>query len=67
MELTFQNHTEAKIKWAVHTYCDWRNDKLDGDDCPEEVVYGDIIDTGSLMKENFEFALCRFIVEVKKM
>ena len=66
MELTFQTRTEAKIKWAVNAYCDWRTTKVDSDECPEEILYADIRDTYTLTKENFEFALCRFIVEVKK-
>ena len=66
MEVRFQSCSEAKIKWAVKSYCDWRDVKLDEEDCPEEILYADIRDTGSLTKENFEFSLCRFIVEVKK-
>ena len=66
MELSFQTRTEAKIKLAVNAYCQWCNDKLDTEDCPKEILYADIHDTCSLMKQNFEFTLCRFIVEVKK-
>ena len=66
MEVTFQQRTEAKIKWAVKSYCDWRVVKLDSKDCPSEILYADICDTATLTKENLEFALCRFIVEVKK-
>ena len=66
MEVTFQQCTESKIKWAVKAYCDWRDVKLDQEDCPSEILYADIRDTGSLTKENLEYSLCRFIVEVKK-
>ena len=66
MELNFQRRTETKIKWAIQCYCDWRDVKLDTEDCPSEILYADLCDTATLTKENLEFALCRFIVEVKK-
>ena len=44
----------------------WRDVKLDTEDCPSEILYADIRDMATLTKENLEFALCRFIVEVKK-
>ena len=66
MECEFQARSEAKIKWAVKAYCEWRTMCLDHDDCEAEIMYADLDDTGSLTKQNLELALCRFIVEVRK-
>ena len=66
MELEYQGKSEAKIKWAVNAYRDWRNMRLDSKNYDEEIMYTDLDDIGSLTKENLEFSLCRFICEVKK-
>ena len=67
MQVTFQQHTEAKIKWAFKCYDDWCNMHLDRDvDCECEIINSDLKETEMLSKEKFEFALCRFICEVKK-
>ena len=67
MQLTFQQHTEAKIKWAVRCYNDWRTMRLDQEECDQEIIDADIEDIDKLSKENFEFALCRFVCEVRKV
>ena len=66
MEVRFQSRSEAKIRWAVKAYNDWRDAKLDEEDCPVEILRSDLRDTFTLNKDDFEFALCMFIVEVKK-
>ena len=66
MKITFQQRTEAKIKWAVHTYNDWRNMRLDEADCDRHILEADIESPGTLTKESLEYALCRFICEVCK-
>ena len=66
MEITFQERTEAKIKWALRCYSDWREMHLDRVDYEDEVYDADLVDTSCLTKENLEFVLCRFICEVKK-
>ena len=66
MECQFQVRSEAKIKWAVKAYHEWRIIRLDKDDCETEILHADLDDTCSLTKQNLEYALCRFIVEVKK-
>ena len=67
MQLTFQQRTEAKIKWAVRCYNDWRTMRLDQEECDQEIIDADIEDIDKLSKENFEFALCRFVCEVRKV
>ena len=66
MECTFEVRSEAKIKWAVKAYRDWRNVKIDEDVCDMNVVFSDLDEPCTLAKDKFEAALCRFIVEVKK-
>ena len=67
MQVTFQQCTEAKIKWAFKCYDDWHNMRLDRDvDCEHKIIDSDLKETAMLRKEKFEFALCRFICEVKK-
>ena len=67
MELNYQKRTEAKIKWAVKCYNDWRTMRLDGVDYEEEIFESDLNIVESLKKDSFEFALCRFICEIKKV
>ena len=62
MELTYEVRSEAKIKWAVKAYRDWREMKLDDTECEEEIIFSDIDEVSMLTKERFEIALCRFIV-----
>ena len=67
MEVQYQVRSEAKIRWAVKAYNDWRVMRLDrDDDVDEEILYADLNDIDSLTKENLEYALCRFICEVRK-
>ena len=66
MERNYQVRSVTKIKWAVKAYDDWRTMRLDRDDCEHEILEADIHDVAMLTKQNLEFALCRFICEVKK-
>ena len=66
MKLTFQQRTEAKIKWAVKCYNDWREMRLSTFEYEEEIFNANINDFSSLKKDNLEYALCRFVCEVKK-
>ena len=66
MELTYQQRTEAKIKWPVKYYNDWRDMRLDQDDCDREILDANLEVPIMLTKQNLEHALCRFVCEVKK-
>ena len=66
MQRKYPVRSEAKIKWAVKAYNEWRTMRLDRDECETEILHADIEDTFTLTEENFEFAMCRFICEVKK-
>ena len=67
MEITYQDRTEAKIKWAVNNYNSWRTMRLETQEYEEPIFLADLNDTQNLNKQNFEYALCRFICEVKKV
>ena len=66
MEVSFQDHIEAKIKWAVNCYNAWRDMRLDHGVCDLEIVNANLLELLLLMKENLEYSLVRFICEVKK-
>ena len=66
MEINYQECTEAKIRWAVKCYNDWRQMRLDRVDYDDEILESDLNDVKNLKKDSFEFALCRFICEVRK-
>ena len=66
IELNFQQHTEAKIRWATNCYDEWRENRMQQLHCDHCIVEADLQNIKNISKETFEFALCRFIVEVKK-
>ena len=55
MELQYQQHTEAKIRWAVKCYNDWHEMRLDRVDYEEEIYEADLGCPEKLTKKNFEF------------
>ena len=67
MEVTYQQRTEAKIKWAVNNYNDWRAMRLERPPFDILIHEADLCNLELLTRENFEHSLCRFICEVKKV
>ena len=65
MEVEYQVRSEAKIKWAVKAFREWRIMRLDREECETEILNCDLDDMATVTKENLEFSMCRFIVEVK--
>ena len=66
MELNFQQRTEAKIKWAVRCYNEWREMRLEEPNCDLRILESDINNLRAVSQDDFEFSLIRFICEVKK-
>ena len=62
-----KKNSEAKMRWGYNQYCSWRVFKLT-DDFDERIFNANLDDlkSRSMKIENFKFALCRFIPEVKK-
>ena len=67
MEVTYQQRTEAKMKWAVNSYNLWRQMRLTKYPYDENIMRADLNDIQNVSKENLEYSLCRFICEVKKV
>ena len=67
MEVNYQERTEIKMRWAVKLYKDWCNMRLDRVDYEDEIFELDIDNIANVSKDAFEFAMCRFICEVKKV
>ena len=58
--------TESKMNWGVRTYTDWRNYRLETYNYDVGIYFADLGNLAELTKENFEYAMCRFIPEVTK-
>ena len=56
MELNFQKRSEAKIRWALKAYHEWRTMRVDKEDCPKEIIDADLDDIASVTKVNLEYA-----------
>ena len=67
MKITYQQRTEAKIKWAVKNYNDWQEMRLEKPPFDLIIKDADLNDLKTLTHDNFEYTLCRFICEVKKV
>ena len=66
MEVHYQHRTEANIKWAVKLFKDWHEMQMSHGVCDLEIVNSNLENAHQIEKSDFEFALCRFICEVKK-
>ena len=60
----FSDDTMRKVKWARKMYRDWRSYRQS---LGMENMALDLEDTATITPENLQFALCRFITEVKKV
>lgn len=58
--------TENKMNWGVRAYNDWRNYRLETFNYDVGIYFADLGNLGELTKENFQYAMCRFIPEVTK-
>ena len=57
----------AKMQWGVRAFNDWRNEKLADPISYDYRIYeSDINRVDKLEKRNFEFAMCKFLAEIKK-
>ena len=66
-EKQLRRRTYAKVKWAVHAYCDWRNEHLKDPLTYDYRIYqSDLSKVEKLNAKSFEYAMCKFIAEVTK-
>ena len=67
-EETVTYRTLAKVRWAVKAYSDWRKKFLGSAETFDSRIYdSDLARVDILEKDSFEFSMCKFIAEVKKV
>ena len=63
-----KKRTEAKMMWWVRAYNDWHKVKLSDPDMFDVcILRSDLNDLKNINKSDFEYSMCRFIVEVVKI
>ena len=65
-QIQMKKKTQSKLNWTVTAYVDWRNDRLQNFNYDVGIYYMQMLDLKSLMKENLQHVLCRFVPEVTK-
>ena len=61
---SFSDETRKKIDWVVRMYRDWR---VYRNGLGLHYIVCDVDDMSTVTQESLNFALCRFVVEVKKV
>ena len=65
---TMKKRSETKMMWAVRAYNDWRSNRLsDAINFDVSILEANLNDLPTLTKERLEYAMCRFIPEVRKI
>ena len=63
-----KKRTFNKIKWTVKAYSDWRSNRMSNFNQFDVRIYESDLDRVELLEhDSFEFAMCAFIAEVKKV
>lgn len=62
---TFSTETNKKIRWVVRMFDDWRNFRNSQPNL--ENIQFDFNDESTISREALVFAMCRFLIEVKKL
>ena len=60
-KIQMKKTTESKCKWAVTAYNDWQDACLETFNYDFGIYEADLRNLNKLTKENFQYALCRFI------
>ena len=67
-KVQLKKRTEYKMMWGVRAYNEWRNNRLmDIENFDNNIFDANLNEIGKLSKEKFEYAMCRFIPEVRKL
>ena len=67
-EETITYRTLAKVRWEVKAYSDWRKNVLGSAETFDSRIYdSDLARVDIHEKDSFEFSMCKFIAEVKKV
>ena len=66
-KIKMKKQSEAKVKWAVNAYNDWRNERLFNYQYDVGIYEADLNKLENLQKDNLQHALCHFVPEVTKL
>ena len=67
-KVQMKKRSEYKMNWAVRAYNEWRSNRLnDIINFDNKIFAANLSDIVNLTKENLEYAMCRFIPEVRKL
>ena len=64
--IKLKKRTEAKVKWAINAYSEWREARLSSTGFDKHIYDANLENLDSISKENIEYSLSRFIPEVTK-
>ena len=65
-QIQLKKRTASKCNWAVTAYNDWHEERLKNFNYDYGIYMADLNNLCSLMKEDLQYALCRFVPEVTK-
>ena len=65
-EVQLKKKTALKGNWAVTAYKDWHSQRLETYNYDYSIYMADLNYLEQLMKDDLQYALCRFILEVTK-
>ena len=65
-QIQLKKRTEAKCKWVVSAYCDWREDRLRTFNYDYSIYTADLNNLETLTEGDLQHSLCRFIPEITK-
>ena len=67
-KVQMKKRSEYKMMWAVRAFNEWHSNRLnDIINFDNKIFDANLADVEKLSKENFEYAMCRFIPEVRKL
>ena len=63
-----KKRTFSKVQWAVNAFQDWRSAQMESPDTFDVRIYETDLERIELLeKDSFEFSMCKFIAEVRKL
>ena len=65
-KVKLKKRSEAKVRWAVNCYSDWREARLTNEQFDQNIFDANLLDLTDVTKQNIEYSMCRFIPEVTK-
>ena len=65
-KMKLKRRSEAKVKWAVNAYSEWRQARIDNSNYDQCLIDADLNNLSNITKQNLEESLCKFVPEVTK-